>query len=221
MKKTMQVAENIKKALNVKKTSVKSIMEIAEDIVKLAINKKRRKLSKTQTAKLLDAAKEEYKKLYNKFSNLSTESKLLNTTLQSTEIKMKAARLYMLKLNSYMRDMDLSGSTNVVVQKDSDDVSYIKDGQEYHLEVDVSGEVTSTPIKDFLKSKKNKIKENKEEEKEDAEEKENVEELEEVEEGKEIDESEIDEKDMKDLFGDLSDADVEDDVKIKDYKIEK
>ena len=176
--------------------SSKTALEVAERLInKSAVAKNT--LSKKQMQKALERAKEDYQHNNEVLQNLKAQKEILDTKITDVDSKFKAARSEMMRLTEYLRALTLSGSNSVVRYQEGDDVGYVRDGIEYHLDIDAEGEVTSVPMKEHKKSIKSPKKED-----EDVE--------------------ELSEKDVEGLFGgEKEDSDDADDVAVGDYYADK
>jgi len=196
-----RINSKLAKPLDTEIKPVKTAVEVADRLMNKSAASKST-LTKKQINKKLDSAKDDYKRYNQILQDLKSQKQLLETKLTDIDSKFKAARSEMLNLTDYIRTLTLSGADSVVRYNDAneaDDVGYIRDGAEYHIEVDSVGEVTCVPMKEHKKSKKNSSK--KEEEECD----------------------ELKEEDVEGLFeeGEKEDSDDADDVAVGDYYADK
>ncbi len=218
MQKTIKLAKQLQSKLGKDMTSkTKTPLEVAEGFVAKAAATGT-KLSKTQVAKKFEKVKGQYQELRQVLDELKGKREILDARINEVDGKYKAVRSEMMKLNEYMRSMTLSGSKAVITGESCDDVAYVRDGVEYHLEIDAIGDVTSMPMKEYKKMMKDLAKKGPKEEDEDSEEElteEDVEGIIEDEEDEDKDEGE--EEQSEEDEEDEDDADTSDDVALGDY----
>lgn len=77
-----------------------------------------------------------------KLSKLKAERDKLDAQLESAEKDMHDCRSEMLKLTDVLRNMDLADCNYVMMYDNTDDVGYIVDKEEHHLDVDENGDVS-------------------------------------------------------------------------------
>jgi len=178
--------------------SVKTPLEVAEKFINKSAAPKNT-MTKTQMHKALDRAKEDYQHYNEVLQNLKSQKAILDTKISDADSKFRAARAEMMSLTEYMRALTLSGSKSIVRYQDCDDVGYVRDGIEYHLDINAEGDVKAVPMKEFKKMKKNVVKP----EDEDTE--------------------ELKEEDVEGLFEDeeSEDSSDADDVPVGDYYADK
>jgi hypothetical protein len=203
--KTLKLAERINSKLTGKPMiKAKSPMEVAEGLVSKAAGT-RTKLSRPQLAKRLEKIKEKYQEYYQNLNDLKSKRDVLDSRIAEVDSKFKLYRSEMMKLTEQMRAMTLSGSKAVI--QENEDISYVKDGLEYHLDIDATGDVSSMPMKEYKKLMKDLAKKQEKEEKEELTE-EDVDGIVEVE-----GEEELTDEDIEGVL----DKDDDDDVAIGDY----
>ena len=210
--KTLKLAERINSKLTGKPMiKAKSPIEVAERLVSKAAAP-RTKLSRPQLAKRLEKIKEKYQEYYQDLNDLKSKRDVLDSRIAEVDSKFKLYRSEMMKLTEQMRALTLSGARAVITE--NDDVSYVKDGLEYHLDVDAVGDVTTMPMKEYKKLMKDLAKKQEKEEKEELTE----EDVDGIVEGEKEDKDDEDEEELTDddIEGVL-DKDDDDDVAIGDY----
>jgi len=189
----------------------KSPIEVAEGLVSKAAGT-RTKLSRPQLAKRLEKIKEKYQEYYQDLNDLKSKRDVLDSRIAEVDSKFKLYRSEMMKLTEQMRVLTLSGSRSLVME--GDDISYVKDGVELHLDVDAEGEISSMPAREYKKLMKDLAKKQEKEEKEELTE----EDVDGIVEGEKEDKDDEDEEELTDddIEGVL-DKDDDDDVAIGDY----
>ena len=94
-----------------------------------------------------------------KLSKLKEEEAKLQAELEATEKDMHDCRSEMLKLTDVLRNMDLADCKHVMMYENSEDVGYIVDNDEHHLDVDDNGDISFISMKDYRRQKKKEDKE--------------------------------------------------------------
>jgi len=121
-----------------------------------AINKTagKSKVSRNGISKNIEKSKKTYKNLKSKLDLLEKEDAKRQKELN--ELRSQVASLKKTIGNSHkvLQNLDVANADDAVFYNDSDDVGYIIDGGEYHLEVKDDGELELTPMRQWRRSKK-------------------------------------------------------------------
>jgi hypothetical protein len=119
------------------------------------------KMNRGKMSKTLERAKTEYGQLKKNLDMLEADDTKLKEKLESTRTGAAAARKKMMKIHKAMQCMDLANANDAIFYADDDeDVGYVINGKEFHLEVDNDGEVKLVPMSQHRKTKKSKKDEN-------------------------------------------------------------
>lgn len=121
------------------------------DLTKIAAKEK---TNRKRVVSSLEKAKSAYGKLKASLDSLEEQALRINESLEKTKSSCGLARKEMLKLHKVIQTMDLTNA-NEVVMYDSGDVGYVIDGKECHVDVDDSGEMKKTRMRDHRREKKN------------------------------------------------------------------
>lgn len=195
---------------------MKGILQLADrfeqQFDKTAGRSNKKKLSRNRLSSKRDVAKTKYQSERNLLTGLEKERSKLEQKIQDCQDGMYSSRGNMLKLTDVLRTMDLADCNYVIMyENDSQDVSFIIDGDENHIKVNDDGELEVTLMKDHRKAKRKEQKgseeglEGEESEDEESDESEESEDDEiEVDEEEDSDEDEEDDDEEKE---DASDAD--------------
>src|ERR1035437_1421123 len=141
---------------------IKDILALAEEFEK-SVNKTvgiktagKQRLSRGRISKTLDKAKVDYSKLKGNLDSLEANDAKLRTQLDGTRKEVQDARKKIMQMHGAMKNMDLSNANDAVFYdgQSADDIGYIINGKEYHLDIDDSGEVSLTPMNKHRKANK-------------------------------------------------------------------
>lgn len=94
----------------------------------------------------LEKSKAEYQVHKKKRDMLAKQLDALQKELEKSDAFSGSARKKFLKLQKAVQNMDLADASDVVFYQNSDDVGYVIDGREYHLDVNEFGELNQTPM---------------------------------------------------------------------------
>jgi len=89
-----------------------------------------------------------------KLSKLRAERDKLDAQLESAEKDMHDCRAKMMKLTDVLRNMDLVDCNYVMMYDNNDDVGYIVDKEEHHLDVDENGDVSFVLMNEHRRNQK-------------------------------------------------------------------
>lgn len=114
------------------------------------------KMNRKRMSGTLEKAKGDYAKHKKELDILEADDTKLKEKLEATRSGAAAARKKMLQLHKAMSNMDLANANDAVFYADDEDVGYVINGKEFHLDVDDVGDVKLTPMSAHRKSKKTK-----------------------------------------------------------------
>lgn len=118
------------------------------------------KTSRKRLSKELEKAKLEYGKLKSLLDDLESKKSDLDIKLNKIKSECTSARKNMVKLHKTIQSMDISNASDAIFYNDeSDDVGYVINGKEFHLDFDNDGELSLIPMLAHRRSKKQKDKE--------------------------------------------------------------
>jgi hypothetical protein len=112
------------------------------------------KMNRGRMGKSLEKTKADYAKYKRDLDVLEADDAKLKEKLDTARGGAAAARQRMLKLHKAMQHMDLASANDAVFYADDEDVGYVINGKEYHLDVDDTGDVKLTPMNAHRKAKK-------------------------------------------------------------------
>lgn len=121
---------------------------IGNSEVKIAARGGQRHSRKKVDKKRVDSL-EGYHKAKSKFQELKEKKRDLEAQLEKAKQDMQDCRGDMLRYNDVLRNMDLLACKHVVLYNNSDDIGYVVDKEEHHLDVDDCGDVSLTPMKEY------------------------------------------------------------------------
>lgn len=90
-----------------------------------------------------------YHQAKSKYQELQEKKKEIESQLDKSRQDMQDSRSDMLRYNDVLRNMDLLACRHVTLYNNSDDIGYIVDKEEHHLDVDDCGDVSLTPMKEY------------------------------------------------------------------------
>ncbi len=133
------------------------------------------KIGRNKLSKILEKAKKEHSVNKRELDSLEAEDKKLREKLERSRKDTAVARSKVMKLHNAMQCMDVADASDVIFY--DDDVAYVVDAKEYHLEISVDGDIKLTPWREHRRSKKNEAKNEAAEEESDSNDTEPSEEL--------------------------------------------
>lgn len=145
----------------------KSIFAVANEYKeKFAKTAGKQRLSRGRISKSLDKAKGEYAKLKDSMDVLEANDAKLRGQLEGTRKSVQEARSRIMKMHKAMQNMDLANANDAIFYdgNSADDIGYVINGKEFHLDISDDGEVNLTPMNKHRKSKKDELSSSKKEE---------------------------------------------------------
>jgi len=116
------------------------------------------KVNRKKVLNTYEKSKTEYLNHKKKLDLVEKQVDALQKELDKHKGLCGASRKTLLKLQKAVQNMDLANASDVIFYQNSDDMGYIVDGKEYHLEVDQLGEIAKTPMLHHRRSlKKNQV----------------------------------------------------------------
>jgi len=112
------------------------------------------KTSKKSLSKRLEKARAEHQKLSEEFKKVQKEHSGVQARFDELKGKVSAKRKEIISLQSAGQKMDLADASDAIFHQDTNDVSYVIDGKEYHVELDGEGNVNTVPWRDHRKAQK-------------------------------------------------------------------
>jgi len=112
------------------------------------------KVNRGRLAKKLERAKSDYSKLKSELDVLEANDSKLKQQLETTRSGAQKARKDIMQMHNAMQKMDLANANDAIFYADDEDVGYVINGKEFHLDVDDTGDVKLTPMSAHRKSKK-------------------------------------------------------------------
>ena len=112
------------------------------------------KTSKKSLSKRLEKARAEHQKLSEEFKRVQKEFDKTKSVHDDLKSKVGAKRKEIISLQNAGQKMDLANASDAIFHQDTNDVSYVIDGKEYHVEVDGEGEIQTVPWRDHRKAQK-------------------------------------------------------------------
>lgn len=119
----------------------------------LAKSAAKTKVSRNGVAKNIEKDKKKYKLLKSQLDALEAQNTELQEKIQKTKEEVAVLKKRIGGSHKVLHNLDISNADDAIIYN-SDDVGYIIDGGEYHLEVKDDGDLVLTPMKDWRKSKK-------------------------------------------------------------------
>ena len=110
------------------------------------------------------ASIEKYRNIYQKtrkeLHDLEIQKEKLDKLIQSTKDNVNSSRSNMLHMNKILQTMDLMDCNNVMMyENDDQDVGFIIDKEEFHVDLNDVGEASLTPIREYFKNKRKTLME--------------------------------------------------------------
>lgn len=115
------------------------------------------KVGRNKLSKILEKAKKEHSVNKRELDSLEAEDRKLRAKLEKCRKDTSVARGKVMKLHNAMQCMDVADASDVIFY--DDDVAYIVDSKEYHLEISADGDIKLTPWREHRRAKKNEKKE--------------------------------------------------------------
>ena len=112
------------------------------------------KTSKKSLSKRLEKARAEHQKLSEDFKKVQKEHSGVQARFDELKGKVSAKRKEIISLQSAGQKMDLADASDAIFHQDTNDVSYVIDGKEFHVELDGDGNVNTVPWRDHRKAQK-------------------------------------------------------------------
>lgn len=123
-------------------------------------NPKKKRKGRDALNKNLKGVTEDYKRERKELLGLEKQLVDLQCAIDGCRGKMTGSRKELLKLTDMLKNMDLASCDNVLFyQNDAQDVSYVIDGEEYHMEIVDAGDMKLTPMKEHQLNRRRKLKE--------------------------------------------------------------
>ena len=132
-------------------------IEINKNLEKSAAKSK---MPRRGVSKALEKARAQYSAQKKRHDQIAKEHGKLSNDLNEAKDQMLKTRKHLSRLTEAQRMADIADASGVIFHPDSDDISYIVDGKECHLELDDIGDIKAMPWRDFQKSKKNSLQSN-------------------------------------------------------------
>lgn len=123
-----------------------------EDVITKTAGKS--KVSRNGIAKNIEKSKKTYKKLKSELDALEKEDAKRQKELNELRSRVSSLKKTIGNSHKVLQNLDVSNADDAVFYNDSDDVGYVIDGGEYHLEVKDDGELELTPMRQWRRSKK-------------------------------------------------------------------
>lgn len=127
------------------------ISEFVQQFEKYA--RKKPSTSKAAISKLIDKAKAEFQKNKSEMDSLESQFTKLEAKLNQSREVTGTSRRKLMDLYNIIQMMDLSGATGIVQYNNSNDIGYIINGKEYHIENN-NGDIKLHNMRAFRKDKK-------------------------------------------------------------------
>jgi len=125
------------------------------DLVQKFGAKRGKKMSRRQINKELDKVKGKYRDYRNKLRELEASMEALEKGIQECKDGVHNSRTKMLHMNGVLQNMDLTDVNHVMFyDNDDNDVGYLLNGEEQHLDVNDAGDMNFTPMKDYRRSQR-------------------------------------------------------------------
>jgi hypothetical protein len=112
------------------------------------------KTSKKSLSKKLEKARAEHQKLSEELKRVQKEYDKIKSVFDDLKGRVSAKRKEIISLQNAGQKMDLANASDAIFHQDTNDVSYVIDGKEYHVEVDGEGEIQTVPWRDHRKAQK-------------------------------------------------------------------
>ena len=112
------------------------------------------KTSKKSLSKRLEKARSEHQKLSEEFKRVQKEHSGVQARFDDLKGKVSAKRKEIISLQNAGQKMDLADASDAIFHQDTNDVSYVIDGKEFHVDVDGEGNVNTVPWRDHRKAQK-------------------------------------------------------------------
>ena len=136
---------------------IKELFALASEFETKALSKTaaKERVSRGKISKQLEKAKADYGRLKDSLDVMEANDAKLKSQLDETRKSTNEARQRILKMHKAMQNMDLSNANDAIFYNDeSQDVGYVIDGKEFHLDIDDTGEVKLTPMGKHRKARK-------------------------------------------------------------------
>lgn len=116
------------------------------------------RLGRNKVNKSLEKAKKEYSGHKTNLDQLEAQDGKLRVQLDNTRKLTNDARRRVMTLHKAMQNMDLANASDAVFYNDdSNDIGYIIDSKEYHLETDEAGEMKLVPMRHHRSERKKSL----------------------------------------------------------------
>lgn len=112
------------------------------------------KTSKKSLSKRLEKARSEHQKLSEELKKVQKEFDKIKSVYDDLKSKVAAKRKEIISLQNAGQKMDLADASDAIFHQDTNDISYIIDGKEFHVDVDGEGNVNTVPWRDHRKAQK-------------------------------------------------------------------
>lgn len=137
-----------------------------DSLTKIAAGNKT-KMSRKQMVKQLEKSKNKYKQLKDVCDVMEAEDQKLKTKLEDFRKNLTSERKAILRMHEAMEKMDLADVNDAMFY--DDDIAYVMDGKEYHLEIDSDANIKLTPMSKYRKEMKKEEEYKKNEKRDDDE----------------------------------------------------
>lgn len=112
------------------------------------------KVSRNGISKNIEKSKKTYKNLKSKLDILEKEDAKRQKELNELRSQVASLKKSIGNSHKVLQNLDVANADDAVFYNDSDDVGYVIDGGEYHLEVKDDGELELIPMRQWRRSKK-------------------------------------------------------------------
>lgn len=138
---------------------IKDIYSVSEQF-ESAVNKfaAKEKISRKKLVSALEKAKANYSKIKANLDSLEAQDRKIQVALEKARTDCNDSRRHMLKMHKAIQNMDLASASDAIFY-DSEDIGYVIDSKEYHLDLNDSGEMVLVPMNKYRRDKKKEIKE--------------------------------------------------------------
>ncbi len=112
------------------------------------------KITRAKVISNLEKVKKEYLVAKKQKDSLENEKMRIEMSLDKINSECSSARKRMQKLYQTVQHMDLTDAGAAIFYEGSEDVGYVVDGKEFHLDIDNSGEMNLVPMNKFRRDRK-------------------------------------------------------------------